>query len=195
MGRGTQGLSENGTLEFQVWVEGLDFWLQLRAMFVSAATAHSRASGRFLSSLRNSWHLTSSIASRRSAGWGRGQAGLCSKNLEFLNFFFFLSSRRLRDWHRWRGPVQAARSLRVAQGQIDSGGLGQSPKRAASRVRPSEVGFRSPCAASCIFISSGHFVCRLTSDAKSRAPIKALRNKGAACLGAGPPGAVPPSPL
>lgn len=88
MGRGTQGLNENGTLEFQVWVEGLAFWQQLRAMFVSAAAAHSRASGRFLSSLRNSWHLTSSIASRRSAGWGRGQAGLCSKNLEFLNFFF-----------------------------------------------------------------------------------------------------------
>ena len=34
---------------------------------------------------------------------------------------------------------------------------------------------------------AGHFVCRLTSDAKSRAPIKAQRNKGAACLGAGPP--------
>lgn len=54
-------------------------------------------------------------------------------------------------------------------------------------MRPTEVGFRSPCAASCIFIRSGHFVCRLTSDAKSRAPIKAQRNKGAACLGAGPP--------
>lgn len=54
-------------------------------------------------------------------------------------------------------------------------------------MRPTEVGFRSPCAASCIFIRSGHFVCRLTSDAKSRAPIKAQRNKGAACLGAGGP--------
>ncbi|CAI9154074.1 unnamed protein product [Rangifer tarandus platyrhynchus] len=104
-------------------------------------------------------------------------------------------SRRLGDWHRWNGPVQATRNLRVAQGWGDSSGVGQSPKRAASRVRPSEVGFRSSCAASCIFIRSGHFVCWLTSDAKSRAPIKAQRNKGAACLDAGPPGAVPPSPL
>lgn len=162
---------------------------------MSAAASRPRASGRFLSSLRNSWHCTSSIACRHSAGWGKEQAGF-QENLEFLNFFVVvLSSRRLRDWHRWNGPVQATRNLRVAQGWVDSSGVGHSPKRAASRVRPSEVGFRSSCAASCIFIRSGHFVCWLTSDAKSRAPIKAQRNKGAACLGAGPPGAVPPSPL
>lgn len=43
------------------------------------------------------------------------------------------------------------------------------------------------CIASCIFFLSGHFVCELTSDAKSRAPIKALRNKATACLGTPPP--------
>lgn len=121
-------------------------------------------------------------------------------NLEFLNFFFplffllkFPEAAGLVS-SEGSGPGLSQPPLRPGVGCFIS--VGQSPKRAVGRVCPSEVGFRSPCTASCIFIGSGHFVCRLTSDAKSRAPIKALRNKGAACLGAGgPPGAVPPSPL
>lgn len=119
---------------------------------------------------------------REGACWAGFQ-----KELEFLNIFFLISPW-LRDWHLWKGLVQAARSLRIAQRWVDSDGVGQSTKRARPKpVRPSEVGFRSPCSASCIFIPSGHFVCWLTSDAKSRAPIKALRIKGPPVWARGPP--------
>lgn len=74
-------------------------------------------------------------------------------------------------------------SLLSVQGAGNACGVGPSRPRAVKLVS-------TLCAASCIFILSGHFVCGLTSDAKSRAPIKALRNKAAACLGAPP---TPPS--
>lgn len=86
------------------------------------------------------------------------------------------------------GPDPGFRSLLVVQGVGNACGVDPSGPRTVKLVS-------TLCAPSCIFILSGHFVCGLTSDAKSRAPIKALRNKATACLGAGPPGAVPPSPL
>ena len=86
------------------------------------------------------------------------------------------------------GSDPGFRSLLAVQGVGNACGVDPSGPRTVKLVF-------TLCAASCIFILSGHFVCGLTSDAKSRAPIKALRNKATACLGAGappPPGRAPP---
>lgn len=78
------------------------------------------------------------------------------------------------------GSDPGFRSLLAVQGVGNACGVDPSGPRTVKLVF-------TLCAASCIFILSGHFVCGLTSDAKSRAPIKALRNKATACLGAGAP--------